>query len=129
MPTSVFNSPWFGSIRMYCNGIIFRKFIISKNENHFSYKSKIQKTTKLTLSWRRPISYRNQSIDFRSKSMDWFLYYIGLRHERVNHQVQINKPDLKRIFTALLVEWRNVRVLAHMSLVASNVLGGWRCVY
>ena len=31
----------------------------------------------LTLSWRRPLSYRNQS-------MDWFLYDKGLRHERVN---------------------------------------------
>ena len=29
---------------------------------------------RLTLSWRRPISYR----------LDWFLYDIGLRHERVN---------------------------------------------
>ena len=38
----------------------------------------------LTLSRRRPISYRNQSIDLRSKSMDWFLYDIGLRRERVN---------------------------------------------
>ena len=38
----------------------------------------------LTLSWRRPISYRNQSIDFLRKSMDWFLYDIGLHHERVN---------------------------------------------
>ena len=28
----------------------------------------------LTLSWRRPLSYRNQSIDLQSKSMDWFLY-------------------------------------------------------
>ena len=37
----------------------------------------------LTLSWRRPISYRNQSTELRSKSMDWFLYDIGLRHERV----------------------------------------------
>ena len=37
----------------------------------------------LTLSWRRPLSYRNQSIDLRSKSMDWFLYDIGLRHEMV----------------------------------------------
>ena len=37
----------------------------------------------LTLSWRRPISYRNQSIDLLRKSMDWFLYDIGLRHERV----------------------------------------------
>ena len=37
----------------------------------------------LTLSWRRPLSYRNQSIDLRIKSMDWFLYDNGLRHERV----------------------------------------------
>ena len=37
----------------------------------------------LTLSWRSPLSYRNQSIDLRSKSMDWFLCDNGLRHERV----------------------------------------------
>ena len=36
----------------------------------------------LTLSWRRPWSYRNQSIDLTCKSMDWFLYDDGLRHER-----------------------------------------------
>ena len=38
----------------------------------------------LTLSWRRPSLYRNQSIDLRNKSMDWFLYDNGLRHETVN---------------------------------------------
>ena len=27
----------------------------------------------LTLSWRRPLSYRNQSIDSLFKSLDWFL--------------------------------------------------------
>ena len=37
----------------------------------------------LTFSWRRPISYRSQSIDFLRKSMDWFLYDIGLRQERL----------------------------------------------
>ena len=37
----------------------------------------------LTLLWRRPLSYRNQSTDLRNKSMDWFLYDNGLRHERV----------------------------------------------
>ena len=36
-----------------------------------------------TLSWRRPLSYRNQSIDLLCKSMDWFLYDNSLRHERV----------------------------------------------
>ena len=37
----------------------------------------------LTLSRRRPLSNRNQSTDLQSKSMDWFLYDNGLRHERV----------------------------------------------
>ena len=37
----------------------------------------------VTLSWRRPLSYRNQFIDFQSKSMDWFLYDRDLRHEKV----------------------------------------------
>ena len=38
----------------------------------------------LTLPWRRPLSYRNQSINLQSKLTDWFLYDNGLRHERVN---------------------------------------------
>ena len=29
------------------------------------------------------LSYKNQSIDLQSKSIDWFLYDNGLRHERV----------------------------------------------
>ena len=37
----------------------------------------------LTLSRRKPLSYRNQSIDLQSKSMDWLLYDNGLRLERV----------------------------------------------
>ena len=40
----------------------------------------------LTLSWRRPLSYRNQSIDI------WFLYDNGPRHERVKYNtVQYNR--------------------------------------
>ena len=41
----------------------------------------------LTLSWRRPLSYRNQSIDLRSITMDWFLYDNGPRHERVKQRL------------------------------------------
>ena len=37
-----------------------------------------------SLSWRRSISYKKQSIDFQSKSMDWFLYDRGPRRERIN---------------------------------------------
>ena len=39
--------------------------------------------TPLTLSWWRSLSYRNQSIDMQSKSMDWFLYDRHQRNERV----------------------------------------------
>ena len=35
------------------------------------------------LSWRRSLSYRNQSIDLLYKSMEWFLYDRDLRHETV----------------------------------------------
>ena len=50
----------------------------------------------LTLSWRRPLSYRNQSIDLQSKSMDWFLYDRGFRHERVKYEVKIQAKDAQR---------------------------------
>ena len=36
----------------------------------------------LTLSWRKPLSYWNQSINLLRKSMDWFLHDNGLHHER-----------------------------------------------
>ena len=39
----------------------------------------------LTLSWRKPLSYRNQAIDLLCKSMDWLLYDNGHRHERVKY--------------------------------------------
>ena len=43
----------------------------------------------LTLSWRRSLWYRNQSIDLLCKSLDWFLYDRDLRPERVEiiHEV------------------------------------------
>ena len=39
----------------------------------------------LTLSWRRSLSCRNQSIDLLCKSFDWFLYDRDLRNERVKN--------------------------------------------
>ena len=39
----------------------------------------------LNLSRPRPISYRNHSIDLLCKSMDWFLYDIGLGRERIKY--------------------------------------------
>ena len=40
------------------------------------------KVLALTLSWRRSLSYRNQSIDLQSKSMNWFLCYRDRRYRR-----------------------------------------------
>ena len=42
--------------------------------------------TRLTLSWWRLLSYKNQSIDLLRKSMDWFLYDNDLRHEKVKNK-------------------------------------------
>ena len=57
----------------------------------------------LSLSWRWPLSYKSQSIDLLCKSMDWFLYDNGLRHERVNvrssHQRWFTK---KKLFLKIL---------------------------
>ena len=68
--------------------ITFLHLILSKTLSHWRCTFNIVRwlihTFLLTLSWRRPLSYRNQSIDLQSKSMDWFLYDNGLRHERVN---------------------------------------------
>ena len=70
------------AIKMY-------KLIIKKKGRIMIKKSKLINTEvliskALTLSWWRPLSYRNQFIDLLRKSMDWFLYDNGLRHERVN---------------------------------------------
>ena len=67
-------------------------------------------TKVLTLSWRSPISYRNQSIDLLCKSMDWFLYDIGLRRERVKQiwsrstHVRLPKKEY-RIFASQDNKW------------------------
>ena len=54
---------------------------LNTSVNHFLTLTLLSLT--LTLSWRRPLPYRNQSTDLLRKSMDWFLLDNGLRHERV----------------------------------------------
>ena len=63
------------------------------NMNNYSYEYTPAESSKggtllyidknLTLSRRRPLSYRNQSTDLQSKLMDWFPYDNSFRHERV----------------------------------------------
>ena len=58
----------------------------------------------LTVSWRRSLWYRNQSIDLQRK---WFLYDRDLRHERVNNILRHNKLTGKnktRKFPAMVHE-------------------------
>ena len=71
-----------GTGNIYCN--IFNKYSLIAYTSTF---------LTLTLSWRRPLSYRNQSIDLQGKLMDWFLYDNGLHHERVKNWCAI--PFLK----------------------------------
>ena len=51
------------------------------------------------LSWRRLLSYRNQSIDMQSKSVNWFLYDNGLRHERVKNLLTFEFTNILFILT------------------------------
>ena len=52
-----------------------------------------QRLPTLTLSWRRSLSYRNQSIYLHSKSVKWFLHDRDHRHERV---IDINRGPFKK---------------------------------
>ena len=51
---------------------------------------------------------RNQSIDLQSKSMDWFLYDNGLRHERV----KLIFDWIKLIAETMLDYWQKIYILA-----------------
>ena len=60
----------------------------------------------LTLSWRRLLSIRNQSIHLQSKSMDWFLYDNGLRHDRVKWLRLV----LRRWMFGVIYTWRSKKL-------------------
>ena len=57
--------------------------------------------TLLTLSWRRPLSYRNQPIDLQIKSMDWFLYAASVMKELNPFVATIVRVKNSNIFTHL----------------------------
>ena len=89
---------------------------------------------RLTLSWRRPLSYRNQSIDLRSKSMDWFLYDNGLCHERVkvlnfrHGSVQNNGPV--KYIVHIVIHCRKVSLFLYFRKeLTQNQLDFWNLHY
>ena len=75
---------------------------LSCRSYHQGHNLQIKKS--LTLSWRRSLSYRNQSIDLLNTSMDWFLYDNGPRHERVKMQLVLIFVVVSLHFSNLIVK-------------------------
>ena len=62
---------------------------------------RIQKILLLTLSWRRPLSYRNQSIDLRSKYRNkapLFIWEICI----VKYKIKRKKDDINNILCLII---------------------------
>ena len=71
--------------------------------------------TALTLSWRRPLSYRSQSIDLLRKLMDWFLYDTGIRHERVKSWWRLSVFSLISLFKSQFTKFSPISSRAFIS--------------
>ena len=84
----------------------------------------------LNFSWWRPLSYRNQSIDLQSNSMDWFLYDNGLHHERVKkenlllqHIFDILKTKINCKYTFIMTKysiWCKINRISFRSILSAN---------
>ena len=82
-----------------------------------------QQNPYLTLSWRRPLSYRNQSINLLHKSIDWLLYDNGLRHERVKLRCRLGfSRFLLLIFTFLTVMAEKKKKLGEDNILSKKEL-------
>ena len=78
---------------------------------------------KFTLSWRRLLSYRNQSIDLLCKSMDWFLFDKDLRHERdklMQNTQQNSKSFLLYIHEKIYANLLQIKINTTKFLVSIN---------
>ena len=81
----------------------------------------------LTLSWRRPLSYRNQSIDLKSKSMKWFQYDKDLlRHKRVNYKNQRFLPEAQVL---LILKWITCWYYSWLVLILLDVKSSSILIY
>ena len=104
-PLSLVLSTFFKSSSICLNVSIPLCALLSESSYH---PLRLLISASLTLSWRRPLSYRNQSIDLQSKSMAWFLYDNGLRHERVNfNSFHSYKKSRKISFEKFIFQVRN----------------------
>ena len=55
----------------------------------------------LIISWRRSLSYRDQSTGLLFKSMNWFLFDRGPCHERINASIQSTHGLLMKFVVAI----------------------------
>ena len=64
--------------------VMFTKFLVILFINLYHLFNEIFINASFNFSMTESVSYRNQSIDFLCKSVDWFLCDRNLHHERVN---------------------------------------------
>ena len=77
-----------------------RIFSVNVNKSTISNGFHVLKKS-WTLWWRRSLSYRSQSIDLQSKSMDCFLYDRDLFHEILNGKLHLFCTVLLVILTII----------------------------
>ena len=87
------------------------------------YYNQVKPSKVLTPSWRRSLSYRNQSIDFQSKSMNWFLYDRDLCHERVK-RLHFNFLLLDICSKKLILSCFKLKKITYFHLIYENNLFG-----
>ena len=73
---------------------IFVRSGLSKLQHQRSIFSYLKMDIVLILSWRRPLSYRNQSIDLLCKWMDWFLYDRASVMKELKYTASIYQQDI-----------------------------------
>ena len=90
----------------------------------------IRSLYRLTLSWRRSPSCRNQSIDLLSKSTDWFIHDRGLCHvmkwvliERWAYSEPCQRSK-KYPFGKIITAFKCFRITLHLK----SLRGCWICV-
>ena len=74
------------------------------------------------MTWRRPLSYRNQFIDLLCKSVDWFLYDRGLRHKRVNVVLTNRDEVIQQYFKSGLSSNETLSVLSANHNVSLSIV-------
>ena len=74
-----------------------------------------------------PLSYRNQSIELQSKSMDWFLYGRDLCHEKVKVNYRNMLTHFRLLFPLYPLKTENVYPFPIVfSLLTCNIFRGYK---